>query len=145
MIVIFENKKFLGYKANEEFLKTNPMIVLKAFFIITLLMISQLFSNLLITQMTLKISSELINNMNDLIKFKITLMTPTFFHLMVEKNNEDMNELLKNSVNTKNIFSFKEFMAEEKWIMNLCRGTHAIVFFEVSLKTRIIQIASQKQ
>ena len=145
MIVIFENKKFLGYKANEEFLKTNPMIVLKAFFIITLLMISQLFSNLLISQMTLKISSEVINSLNDLIKFKITLMAPgiSFINRMVGKKNEDMDELLQNSVKTKNMFDIREFISEDKWIANLCRGTHAIMFFEVPLKIRITKIASQ--
>ena len=91
--------------------------------------------------MTLKESSEPINNLNDLIKFKITLMASTI--RLDEKDNKDLDELMQNSRNTKNLFSFIDFISEDKWIMNLCRGTHAIMYLEVPIKNKINQISSQ--
>ena len=93
--------------------------------------------------MTLKISSELINNLKDLIKIKMTLMVTEIYYQMFKKKNKDMDELLSNSLNINKYFNYEEFLLDDKWIMKLCKGTHAIMFFEHPIKTRIIQIASK--
>ena len=134
---------FLGYEENKMFLKTNPIIVLKAFFIITILMITQLFNNFLVSQMTIKRPFEMINDFNDLIKLKFTLMFPNSFTQMFKNENSQLEKLFRNSLNkSNNIYSYFEFFTKNHLINDLCNGRHAMVTYEAAVKIKLIQMAA---
>ena len=132
---------YLGYEAKEEFLKINPIIVLKAFFIITILMISQLFNNFLISQITFKKPYEIIDSLNDLIKLKVTLMFPTIFHEMIKSENSQLDNLFMNSLN--NIYSYIDFFTDDKFINDLCHGRNALFTYKDPMRIKLIQMDAQ--
>ena len=91
--------------------------------------------------MTLKRPFEMINNLNDLIKLKVTLMFPTIFHEMIKNENNQLDNLFR--LNNKNIYNFKEFFYEDKLMNDLCHGRQALFTYKDSIKIKLIQMAFQ--
>ena len=136
---------FIGLRSDPKFLKSNPMIVLFVFFIISISIISIEFSNLLISSMSLRISEEKNNDLKGLINNEIRLITPSFIkpinHLW--RKNTNMNMLVNQSIEDNNMWSLSENKTQQYfWMEKLLRGDHAILIYEVLFKMRIVLLGS---
>ena len=132
-------------RSDPKFLKSNPMIVLFVFFIISISIISIEFSNLLISSMSLRISEEKNNDLKGLINNEIRLITPSFIkpinHLW--SKNINMNMLVNQSIKDNNMWSLSENKTQQYfWMEKLLRGDHAILIYEVPLKMRMVFLGS---
>ena len=96
-----------------------------------------MFSNFLISQMSVKISYEMIDSLEDMIKHKIKLITVPYIRFLKNKN-PVLDKIIEESQNDDNIREYLEFVKDDHWLKTLFDGQHALYHYELVFKTRFI-------
>ena len=130
-------------RSDPKFLKSNPIIVLFVFFIKSVSIISIEFSNLLISEISLKISEERNDGLKDLINNGIGLMLPVFQVKQLRSKSPMINLIVNESIRDNNLFNWSTFYLQGHWMERLSRGRHAIYLFEVPFKRELIELGDQ--